>query len=448
MKRHNRHTPNENDYHYILDAAFLLDACRNRIFLIENTSCQGYRQSHPGLTTLDASLESCENLVHEYLLLLLAREKLKKEGKQLNGIDLSVEDICDRITQETPMSGLKKTAIQLKILSQIKNDANITNRTWKKKVEDPFHIDQSPPKSKSIELTDSHNDPFYIRATDTNIDVKLETERIKSKTRRKSWKYENTTKHKYSQMNRSPEDSLIFNLVLALQLCFVRLEDADCNLCGHDKAKQRPPKHTLKSSSPFIHIDQIFDDKFLYLKKDVDDKNDIIKVTNDRQGNNVELNQPFSSFWSSNYNKILALGAFGVGSLVIRNLSQKSDAKDKESTIRNGIKALTMVCTAAVIRQRWMLLTMHARLRNSAAAIDLWQQKWIVHQTLPSYQNLMCGDKIKSKSTEIKDVDRMRAEPTAENHSSSNLVNASAQRLIETISFQSAEVSSNKKMMM
>ena len=92
----------------------------------------------------------------------------------------------------------------------------------------------------------------------------------------------------------------------------------------------------------------------------------------------------------------------------------------------------------AIVRRRWMLLTMNARLSHSTAAIDLWQQKWIVHQSL-SHGRRNGNVNSDKKSSDLDD--RLRAEPSAENHSSMNMANASAKRLIESIPFESSEVS-------
>jgi len=444
------------DHHYVLDAASLVDICRHRI-----TQIVRFRGDlpHPGLLTLDSTLKSCEDLIQEYLNMLLSKEQriMAEWNEKIDKVeridnDASV-DFDLSITCGSSMSMLMKTAIKLKIITQKKNrylriGLNSNQNASKENpstirsnlAEDNFLSGLSPKSLKKKEKKNLEND----------------LKKLENNTKSKTWKFENTTKHKYSKIKRGPDDSLLFNLVLILQLCCVRLEDADSNMCGANIAKHRSQYLSYKMASSFINSSLEWDEyQNMTRKRKNSDLESIYEDSaglshfdeevfrEDRFQKGFGRNLlPFSihkeqTLWSSlsRNNKLVCIGTIGLGTLFLTKGKQK-DKNENTNKVRFALKLILTACSVTIIRRRWMLLTMNARLSNSSVAIDLWQQKWVVHQSL-----YLREDKKLNEQRNYDIEDRRKAEPSAENHSSIGMTQASAQRLLESIPLESSEVS-------
>lgn len=430
-------------HHYALDVAALLDACRRRICLIINSPGQ-YR--HPRLVALDSTLESCENLVHDYLMSLLAREQEIVNEIEENGANNNFSDNAHAQMScgKSQVSMIMKIATKLRVAEEKKYNAyrNALKDYRKPKsirhyTDDYFPLDLSPTSKERTRKGYSNK-------------ANLGEKGFGRKDKQNSWKAQNTTKHKYSQINRGPEDSLLFNLVVSLQLCYLRLEDADSNLCGRENAMRRSDEMVLELAHSFINSDMDLDEYRTHVMKEShpngnkrrnleknyeflleDDQNES-KTTSSIISNNCGTFWP----WSKRTGNLICVTALGIGGLLLGRTSQKMDQKQKEDMTRTTMKAVMIIGVSAVIRRRWMLLTMNARLINSTTAIDLWQQKWIVHQSLTSQPNHVRFD-----DNVLEITDRRKINVGDGKNSSSMMANARAKRFIESIPFQSAEVS-------
>ena len=128
---------------------------------------------------------------------------------------------------------------------------------------------------------------------------------------------------------RSTRDSSLFRLIVTLQLCLVRLEEANSILCdGKADSGDRGCEYPRSSSSPLVSS-----------------------------------------------GRLVAVGVT-IGSVFV--LSSRLRAHHVQSDLLPlAGKASAGMATASLIRRQWRILCMNARVANSAAATEEWILQWI-----------------------------------------------------------------------
>jgi hypothetical protein len=160
---------------------------------------------------------------------------------------------------------------------------------------------------------------------------------------------------------RSSNDSNLFRLIVTLQLCFVRIEEANSVLCRG--------KAGLQSGDPIAtsgryRSDSIQDDLRFCSANKIDSDfavSTVVVAESDRSIGRLRL---------------LTFAFLGIGATFY--LTTTSKTKDERIQLAKSAGKMTLgVATASLVRKRWRILTMNARLANSGDAIEDWIMQWI-----------------------------------------------------------------------
>lgn len=160
---------------------------------------------------------------------------------------------------------------------------------------------------------------------------------------------------------RSSNDSNLFRLIVTLQLCFVRIEEANSVLCRG--------KAGLQSGDPIAtsgryRSDSIQDDLRFCSANKIDSDfavSTVVVAESDRSIGRLRL---------------LTFAFLGIGATFYMTTTSKT--KDERIQLAKSAGKMTLgVATASLVRKRWRILTMNARLANSGDAIEDWIMQWI-----------------------------------------------------------------------
>lgn len=143
---------------------------------------------------------------------------------------------------------------------------------------------------------------------------------------------------------RSPEDSLLFSLIVHLQLCMIRIEEADMVLCGWERALRR---------------------------SDQDD------VTSE------EIQEAHSLSWRRP--SVIVLGlvtGLGAGLVLTREPKSKDDYDQERRLLATTAKVTGAVIAASYVRRGWRILGINARITHTTTALEDWQHQWVLVQSI------------------------------------------------------------------
>jgi hypothetical protein len=155
-------------------------------------------------------------------------------------------------------------------------------------------------------------------------------------------------------------DSVLFRLIVVLQLCLVRIEEADYLLCRHRQCHN----HTSDENQN-CHIG-----KNEWNKKDVDNYNKMKRRKGRRRF--VKVTTATAIACTSTY--------FFTKGKVKWNMDTLRDKECRLSIIKASTKAIALTSASFFLRRGWRILCMNARLMNTIFAIeDLHHQWMLVH---------------------------------------------------------------------
>ncbi|KAL7468263.1 hypothetical protein ACHAXS_008497 [Conticribra weissflogii] len=162
--------------------------------------------------------------------------------------------------------------------------------------------------------------------------------------------------------SRSAKDSSLFRLIVTLQLCLVRIEEANSVLF---KGRARYNYFSFGSS--------------LKLEKRSSNGSESSKRSSSGHGTVPQKQSSLTSAcgWTWGYNLFAFAGVgFGISSF----LSIQSRSKNSGDTLqflKSAGKVTTIALASKFIRKRWRILCMNARLADSAESIEDWVFDWI-----------------------------------------------------------------------
>mmetsp|Transcript_4026 Transcript_4026/g.6123 ORF Transcript_4026/g.6123 Transcript_4026/m.6123 type:complete len:939 (-) Transcript_4026:504-3320(-) len=169
--------------------------------------------------------------------------------------------------------------------------------------------------------------------------------------------------------SRSAKDSSLFRLIVTLQLCLVRIEEANSVLCdGQARAADRISNHVIgRSRSDSFQTKPSMSDLRYCRSSSSEYETQLLSTLPSR------YNQTKSPSWKTH--QLVAM-TIGVGGVVL--LSRRSSDKDGQiQVLKTTGKVAAAMTTASFIRKRWRIICMKERVANSADALEDWIFNWI-----------------------------------------------------------------------
>ena len=168
------------------------------------------------------------------------------------------------------------------------------------------------------------------------------------------------TKHRGAYISsRSEEDSSLFRLVVTLQLCLVRIEEANAILC---KGRAKPTDNFSGPPRRF-RADSIICDIEKAASVDSDASSEV---------SSSEFDQRMRS--KSGYGGVIFAAGLAGGALL---LTSRNKPTIQLKLVSAG-RALSCLAVMRVVRKRWRILCMNARIANSAEVAEDWILSWIL----------------------------------------------------------------------
>jgi hypothetical protein len=380
------------DYHYALEAASFLETSKARLLLVLQNE-NGPQYSKKNLSQLKESLDATDKDVKGYISLLLDQER--NEMESLRHQEMTFMNECDSLIEEeedddvdsqdmTLMEAARALRAAARARRSVKQRISSrkyerepfqqtdTARSWRRQgkgthrtdmdtklVQDlvPDHLRKrsSPPR---LDLPDfsrvNRND------TDTNAGLGWENYQQQRQTAGDN-SVEDRVRPRSLYSTRSTTESLLFRLIVALQLCLVRIEEADNIICG-----KRP------SSNSSNHTSFVSQRNGRHITTKPKGLHECNQTRVDKRNSGRKL-------------KIVgvSLAAMGTAFWVGKTVKTKQDGIE---AARTAGKAIIVTSSAILIRRGWMIICMNARLANSSAAIEEWRHQWLVFKSSGGFE--------------------------------------------------------------
>jgi hypothetical protein len=170
---------------------------------------------------------------------------------------------------------------------------------------------------------------------------------------------------------RSSKDSSLFRLIVTLQLCLVRIEEANSVLCdGEAQAAARCTDRSRSGSfqsknSGFRRISSS-DGLHTSTSNDSETSQDMVQSLSKHRA---------KTSWKKS--QLLALAGVTAGGALMLTLKSKRTFDEQHKILNLAGRAAVGAATASYIRRRWRILCIDARVADSAAATEDWILNWI-----------------------------------------------------------------------
>ena len=349
--------PSSSSHHYAFDAVSLLDDCIDKLQLTidRDIHCQ-----HIALYDMKQSLINTERILHHHLLHVLEVE-LRSDD------DESFVNTNNVILNEAQTQTLAMTVETLDRILQEKK------RRKEEEEEGAANCDNG---SRTM-----HNNPQSPPVVNKRQD-----------------KYCH-----FPSQSRSATDTLLFRLIVTLQLCLVRIDDAHMIITGRRLAKTRPNHHhqsraTIASStttgsmgwSPLLAATAV---GFVVALGTVGTIT-AINVISSSSSSSSRPNQPQQPGGVTSYSKALVIPILSTFQKTYQyvkgdNSSNKHAGNNNHQGNILAIKLGVAVVAARWVTNKWNTIWMTDKIVRSTMAIDEWQQKWsCVFSTTNSNQTM------------------------------------------------------------
>ena len=359
------------EHHYALDAASLLYACRTRLRAVLEDLEEQKKRPNQRLAELDVTLHSTERLLHFHLLALVESYERRNSLRSL----LSDEQNGNGSTET-----LLGTVARLEALvdrSRQRQQQRSQHQKRSRQNNEATQLVQQPqlqPGGASV-VGGRHgrygrqhqmNDRFR---RDVNSHYPLDLPGAGQYAGDSSSSFASASvasrnnqggRGSFGAKTRSPEDSLLFTLLVHLQLCMVRIEEADVVVCGYEKAVRRSEQAMSHETG-----------KEKTGSTDTEDTGEkVVHSSSWRRPNAVVLGLLAG----------LSAGVF-VGR---REKVQKSDFDQQRQILSTVAKVTGGVVAASYVRHGWRILGINARLTHTATALEDWQHQWVLVTSIGS----------------------------------------------------------------
>jgi hypothetical protein len=171
--------------------------------------------------------------------------------------------------------------------------------------------------------------------------------------------------------SRSSKDSSLFRLIVTLQLCLVRIEEANSVLCnGIAQAATRcadcSPSRSFQSKTLGFGSSSRSDGIHLSGSNDSKTSQDMVQSLYEHRD---------KSSWKMS--KMLALAGASAGGAIMLMLKSRRAYDEQYEILKLAGRAAVGAATASYIRRRWRIFCIDARVADSAAATEEWILNWI-----------------------------------------------------------------------
>ena len=165
--------------------------------------------------------------------------------------------------------------------------------------------------------------------------------------------------------SRSSKDSSLFRLIVTLQLCLVRIEEANSVLCN-GKAQAATRCANCSRSGSFQSKTSIFG---------CSNRSDGIHLsTSNDSETSQDMVQSLSSWKKSN---MLALAGVTAAGTLMLTLKSRGACDEQYNILKLAGRAAVGAATASYIRRRWRIFCIDARIADSGAKTEDWILNWI-----------------------------------------------------------------------
>lgn len=394
---------------YALDAAQLIDACCRRLAQL------GSYYNEPSISDLAIVVASTERILHSHLLSLLkdaagpadafGAEKQRQLRQLITDVDGSVA------------SSVMITAARLQVVYAERN---------LRQSEEQLHGQQSLCSQSSGMNGTASSAPYYPE-----------------------YKQQISAYGKGSDSCQRKEggiNSLLFHLVTTLQMCLLRIEDADAVLSGDPDAARKRSESLVDElcAKEFVLSRDLFRGTHMHTKGScyTNSSNSVNGDSNTKVLLHVNLPQqlPISEnerkeMSTAIRGRIVCYGSIGLGCMIgMYTYGVGLETSQQKKLIHTAIKSTAAVFTTRFLKMKFLFLQVRARLLDSASILRVWQQKWILATSIVQQNNMR---------REVS-YDRLIAEPSAEDHD--RHLKAASRHLLECVPLQSNKVSKRGKL--
>ena len=353
------------EHHYALDAAVLIDVCRRRLRAIIESDYH----IHPNLNDLDCALHSTERFLHFYILSLLEREEKIIGGVLEDGVSGDDETLMETARKLYAASHrnrrwkLQKRAMSRRKWSQNGPRGGCMGIQYVSQSSSSDVNTQSPGLTPPPMVPRPHGGLGYLHSKAPQQSGVWGVQHVGDN----SDSFFSSSRGSLNP-NRSAEESLLFRLIITLQLCQVRIEDTDKSICGRKWAKERSKLLSKELKCAILGTGEQSNGDLW--------QNKFAKVTPATNAHRRREN-------------ILVAGFIGTGTALLLGHKYKSEDKRHSSNLISG-KALIATGTLKLLHRGWMHLSMNARLSHSIISLEDWQHQWVLVQSVGS--SLLAGD--------------------------------------------------------
>mmetsp|Transcript_19278 Transcript_19278/g.43477 ORF Transcript_19278/g.43477 Transcript_19278/m.43477 type:complete len:874 (-) Transcript_19278:1776-4397(-) len=361
---------------YAIDAAKLVEKCRLLLGAIlsmleeRSPSEKSFRRKALQLLVLADALKCVDRLIHAHVLDLLDRE-MEYLSSIIENDSSKREKIMAFFGEAQDFPTLMNTARTLREAERVANEYR------KKESRSAYTASQFEKKSHRstpivFGVDDNIEDGYSVEGwysgaarvhqqSDGDISPIITKEHRRNSTDAMVPNQTplSPTKHRgVCISSRSEEDSSLFRLVVTLQLCLVRIEEANAILC---KGRAKP---TDDSGPPRrFRTDSITCDIEKAASVDSDASSEVSSAEFDQRTRN-----------KIGYGGLIFAAGLAGGTLVLSSRNRRTTQVKLVSAGR------TLSCLAVIsfVRKRWRIICMNARIANSAEVAEDWILSWIL----------------------------------------------------------------------
>ena len=357
-------------HHYAFDAVKLLDDCIDKLQLTidRDIHCQ-----HIALYDMKQSLVNTERILHHHLVHVLEIELY--ELHQLQGKQVSEYVTIDDARSQTLAMTVQTLNTILQEKRRLKEEAAASSSTTTPRMttttSTPGSLSTPPPPM----LLDNKN-PQESSSTSSSSPPQQQQQQINPI----------QDPHCYYP-SRSALDTLLFRLIVALQLCLVRIDDAHLIITGRRLAKTAPTTFLAHNHHHrgIMGWSPLFTASAIAGFATVLGAAGTIFAITLVQSKNGEARGSFGGRYRNNVKSLIVLPIFSVfrrtfqflrGDNNGRNNSSITNKSSGSSFNSMALKLSISVMATRWVTRKWNTIWMTDKIVRSTTAIDEWQQQW------------------------------------------------------------------------
>jgi len=170
--------------------------------------------------------------------------------------------------------------------------------------------------------------------------------------------------------SRSSKDSSLFRLIVTLQLCLVRIEEANSVLCNGKaqaatRCADRSRSGSFQSKTLGFSCSSRSDGIHMSTSNDSETSQDMCQSSEHKD----------KSSWTKS--SMLALAGVTAGGALMLTLKSRKACNEQYKILKLAGRGAVGAATASYIRRRWRIFCIDARIADSGAKTEDWILNWI-----------------------------------------------------------------------